>query len=157
MNKRYILLLAVMFMGNGFGQYLTYQELIGMLKVADDAVKVDEYLTKRGFEYSESVNDGEHRYSAYKKIVGNYVYNAGIYKDGNGYVAVTEESADVGRWKYFKNVVNGFGYEQKHTQSKEEGELVIHFQNKDYSINMRRTRPGIHNSYLISLSKLKKD
>lgn len=37
-------------------QYMTYDEMVKLLQIAHNDLKVDEYLTERGFEYHGSKN-----------------------------------------------------------------------------------------------------
>jgi hypothetical protein len=160
MWKKYILVLVLMVTGTSFGQHLTYSELIGLLDIATDEVKVDEYLVKRGFEYSYGdSNEGVKNY-AYEKLVGKDYYIAGVYYDGDinstiyGYTLANESSGNVARWNYYKQIVSGYGYKQTNSETKENGYLWIYYQNKEYEITMIRGKIDSGPYYNIMIKKL---
>ena len=155
MKIRYILLVTFMLLGSASAQYLTYSELIGLLNIAHDAVKVDEYLVKRGFEYIEGENKNGVQIYDYGKIVEKYFYSAGVYFNSNyPYTSVDENSQNVARWNYYKQIVSGYGYKQTDSFTKENGDLWIYYQTKEYELIMVRWKSENKTIYRISLNKL---
>lgn len=159
MKKLNILFIAVMLMGTGFPQYLTYTELIGLLNIAHDDMKVDEYLVNKGFEYSNnSSTEGVKLYS-YQKIIGKDLYKGlysiTVYYDGVKVTSVSESSSNVERWKYYKSVVQNNGYKLIETIPDPDGALWIHYQKDKYQLIMVRDIDEYGPRYQIVLQLIK--
>lgn len=155
MLKKYLFIFILLISGTASAQYLTYSELIGLLNIAHDNVKVDEYLVKRGFEYNVGENKNGVQSYNYGKRVGKIYYMAGVYYNPNyPYTSVSESSVEVQRWNYYKQIVSGYGYKQTDSFTENDGDLWIYYQNKEYELIMVRGKYEYETTYNISINKL---
>jgi hypothetical protein len=140
MKIRYILPLMVMLIGTGFGQYLTYEEMIYLQKIATDSSKLDKYFFEKGFVSHHKSSNTEYRNATYKKSVDNDNYTISVslfLYDGQIYIAEMSENEE--RLDYFNQIVRSFGY--KETDPGVSGTTInrITYSNGIYDIYMSRS------------------
>jgi len=74
MLKRYILIALFLLTGSAFAQYLSYNDWISLIKIADNKAGVKKYLINKGLEYFDEGVKNDVIYITYTKTIGRDQY-----------------------------------------------------------------------------------
>lgn len=151
MFRKYFFIIIFSISGTASAQYLTYSELVGLLNIAHDDVKVDTYLENKGYGFSSLSDDKCTR--KYKKVKAEYYYSCHVftYLDSKIASSVTILSDDVALWNHYIQIVNANGYKQASSTPTNDGGSWSTYGNNEYELTMILSRGVKIDSYIIGV------
>jgi len=156
--KKFLIITLFLLTGTGAAQYLGYNDLLELIKIADTPAKFDKFLTERGFDYSAGEDEGGYgdgilSYTYAKEMDDDYYY-VGVYHDStNGYTSVGESSLKEARWEHYLDIVTTHGYTKSEESTDDDEVMWIEFEKDEYSIRIIRHKEDDEVDYNLILTK----
>lgn len=157
MKTIFTLLVLLGLNGVVFGQHLSFQEMKGLLDVANSEEKSTKYLAEYGFKNTGKDQTNEEdgiKYRIFDKNSGKHNYSVTIlyYIKDNRY-EVWARSKDKNLMKYFQGVAEGNGFKQFDHKKTDSGDTYTKFRNSEYELTLSKTKGLSGTSYLIMLGR----
>ncbi|KAB2907231.1 MAG: hypothetical protein LC102_10205 [Ignavibacteriales bacterium] len=137
MLKRYILIALFLLTGSAFAQYLSYNDWISLIKIADNKAGVKKYLINKGLEYFDEGVKNDVIYITYTKTIGRDQYLVSTaYHPAKGTKTVSEMSSSASRWDYYKKTANANGFIFIGNSTKPGGGVKSSYKNGKYNLSL---------------------